>query len=122
MARFFDRPNAFLSEGEVLAVVVEDFPETVHQTRNNADFARPPRKSEARLRLACPPPARRGGAPHGRGAGGGSDPLIFGAGAPPGRGKWPTLKTTISPPVFGSRSLHRDPWREGHRAPFRAHG
>ena len=54
MARFFDRPNAFLSEGEAHAAVVEDFPETVHQTRDNTDFARPPRKSEARLRLACP--------------------------------------------------------------------
>jgi len=26
------------------------------------------------------------------------------------------------PPRFWGRSLHSDPWREGHRAPFRAHG
>ena len=37
----------------------------------------------------------------GRGADGGSDPLIFGAGAPPGRDKWPTLKPTIYPPLRG---------------------
>ena len=34
-----------------------------------------------------PPVARRNGAPHGRGAGGESDPTFFGAGTPPGRVK-----------------------------------
>ena len=39
---------------EPLAVVVGDFPETPHQTRDNTDFPQPLRKSEARLCLACP--------------------------------------------------------------------
>ena len=66
--------------------------------------------------IACPPLARRVVAPHGRGDGGGSDPPIFGAGAPPGRGKWSTLRSTSYPSPAGGRSLHSDPWREGHRA------
>ena len=32
--------SAFLSEGRALAVVVRDFPETPHQTRDNTDFPR----------------------------------------------------------------------------------
>ena len=75
----FDNHNASLSEGGALAVGVRDFSETPHGTRDNTDFPRPMRKSDARLRLACPPLARRAGAPHERGAGGGSDP-------PTGRG------------------------------------
>lgn len=46
---------------------------------------------------ACPRLARYA-APRGGGSGG-SAPLIFGAGAPPGRGKWATLKATIYPPL-----------------------
>ena len=45
----------------------------------------------------------------GRGDGGESDPLFFGAGAPPGRGRWCTPKSTTSPPLLGGRSHHRDP-------------
>ena len=73
--------------GRSLAVVVGDFPETLHQTRDNTDFPRPLRKSEASLRLACTPLARRNGAPHERGAGGESDPRFFAAGAPRGRAR-----------------------------------
>ena len=51
----FHTHNAFLSEGVVLAVVVEDFPETPRQTRDNKDFPCLMRQSEARLRLARPP-------------------------------------------------------------------
>jgi len=51
----FDNPSALLSEGGPLAVVVDSFPETPHQTRDNTDFPHPLRKSEARLRLAGPP-------------------------------------------------------------------
>ena len=101
MAHFFDRHNASLREGGVLAVVVRGIPETPHRTRDSTDFPRALRKSEARLHLACPPPARRGGLAQGRGAGGGSDPLVFAAGAPRGRGKWPSLKATIYPPLSG---------------------
>ena len=67
VARAFNNRNAFLSEGEALAGVVGDFPETPHQTLDNTDFPRLLRKGEARLRLACPPLARRSGAPHERG-------------------------------------------------------
>ena len=45
-------------------------------------------------------PPRRCAAPGG-GVSGGSDPVFFGAGAPPGRGKWATLKATIYPPLRG---------------------
>ena len=37
----------------------------------------------------------------GGGGSGGSDPLFFGAGAPPGRGRWCTPKFTIFPPLWG---------------------
>ncbi len=69
--------NASLSEGGVLAVVVERLSETPHRKRDNTDFPRPLRPTEARLRLAGPPLARRNGAPHERGAGGESDPVPF---------------------------------------------
>ena len=38
MAHLFDQHNAFLSEGGALAVVVQEFPETPHQMRDNTDF------------------------------------------------------------------------------------
>ena len=66
----FDTHNAFLSQGGALAVVVEDFHETPHRTRDNTEFPRPLRTREARLHLACLPLARRNGAPYERGAGG----------------------------------------------------
>ena len=74
----FDTHNAFLSEGGALAVVVGDFHETPHQMQDNTDFPRPLRKSEARLRLACLPLARRNGAPHERGAGGAPSTVLPG--------------------------------------------
>ena len=49
----------FSQRAEPLAVVVGVFHETAHQTRDNTDFPRPLREGEARLRLACPPIARR---------------------------------------------------------------
>ena len=64
----FNYHTASLSEGGALAVVVERFSEMPHWRRDNTDFPRPLRPTDARLRLACPPPAGRGGAPHGRGA------------------------------------------------------
>ena len=54
------------------------------------------------------------GAPHGRDAGGESDPLVFGAGAPREEGKVDRPLATLSHPSAGVRSHHRDPWREGH--------
>ena len=69
----FDHHNASLSEGGALAVGVRVFSETPHGTQDNTDFPRPMRKSDARLRLACPPSPV---APHERGAGGRSDPPL----------------------------------------------
>ena len=88
--------------------MVQDFHETAHRKRDNTDFSRPLRESGARLRLAGPPPARRNGAPHGRGAGGESDPRFFGAGAPPGRVKVDRGPDTFTLPLAG-RSHHSDP-------------
>ena len=51
---YSDIHNASLSEGGALAVVVWDFPETPHGTRNHTDFPHPMRQSNARLRLSCP--------------------------------------------------------------------
>ena len=39
----------------------------------------------------------------------GAPPPFFGAGAPPGRGKWSTLRPTTYPAPRGGRSLHSDP-------------
>jgi hypothetical protein len=52
MVHTLDNANASLSEGGALSVVVWDFSETPHRTRDNTDFPRLVRQSEARLRLA----------------------------------------------------------------------
>ena len=78
--------------------MVWDFPETPHQTRDNTDCPRLLRKSEARLRLACPPLARRNGAPHETGAGGESDPTLLTAGAARGRTKVAAKVAVLCPP------------------------
>ena len=64
-----------------------------------------PESSGAKRRAA---PALRVPASHGAswrrtggGGSGGSDPGFFAAGAAPGRGRWCTPKSTISPPRFG---------------------
>ena len=107
MVHFSGNPNASLSEGEALAIVVGEVPEMPYQTRNGKHFRRPLRESRARLRLAGPPPARRGGAPHERDAGGVSDPPFFGAGAARGRGKWSTKWSTSLYPFGGSLTPQR---------------
>ena len=81
--------------------MVRDFPETPHQTRDNTDFPRRLRESGSRLRLACPPLARRNGAPYGRDAGGESDPQLLGASAPPGRVKGDKENDTLTLPFLG---------------------
>ena len=67
----------FSQRAGFLAVVVLDFPETLHQTRDNTDCPRPLRSGDARPRLACPPPARRAGAPHERGGWWRERPRLF---------------------------------------------
>ena len=76
--------------------MVWDFPETPHRMRNDTDFPRPVRKSEARLRFACPPPARRNGAPHERDAGGVSDHILA-AGAARGGQRGSGVGTPFAP-------------------------
>ena len=102
VGHFFDRNDASLREGGVLAVMVRVIPETPHWTRDITDFPRALRKSEARLRLACPPPARRGGVAQGRGAGGGSDPAVFAADAPREGVRPDRLPDTLTPLSSGS--------------------
>ena len=112
MVHTLDSHNASLSEGGALAVEVPGFLEMPHQARDNTDFPRLMRQSEARLRLARPPSpgvtARRtrgvlvvGATPcfwplmrHGAGSG------------------YSGLYSSFSP-APGGRSHHRDPWREG---------
>ena len=101
MVHHFDKHDASLSEGGVCAVMVPDFPEMPHQTRNGKHFPRAQLQCEARLGLACSPPARRVGAPHERGAGGGSDPRFLTAGAASGGGKVLTPASTITPALRG---------------------
>ena len=119
-----DTHNAFLSEGGALAGVVGDFHETPHRTRDNMDFPRPMRQSETRLRLPCPPLARRNGAPHERGAGGESDPHVLTASAASERVSRFTSQFTVNPLLGGSRSHHHDPYGkaiEPMRMPGRPH-
>ena len=96
-----DAHNAFFSEGGALAVVVEDFHETPHQTRDSRNLRRPlqERRSEAAPRGS--PLARRNGAPHERGAGGESDPPILAAGAARGRAKVDRGRDTLCLPFLG---------------------
>ena len=114
----FQYHNACLSEGKALAIVVEDFFQTPHLARDNKDFPRLMRKSDARLRLACPLLARRGGAPHERGAGGGSDPGILTAGAAPGRVSRFTSQFRVNPPlgVAPSTVILREGFKVGQEA------
>ena len=101
MARAFNHHDAFISEGDPLPVVVKDFLPTPHWTRDKTDFPPPMRQGEARLRIACPPLVRRNGAHYERGAGGGSDPTFFVAGASPARVKRRVQWRAINPPLGG---------------------
>ncbi len=101
VVHFVSNHGAFLSEGRALAGVVGNFAEAPHQTRDNTNSSRLMRPSEARLRLAGPPPARRNGAPHERGAGGESAPPFLSADAPSEQVKWSTLRATTQPSSEG---------------------
>ena len=84
--------------------MVEDFPETPLQTRDNTDFPGRLRKREASMRVACPPSpgvtARRtGGEKVVR-----ADPPFLAAGVPRGRAKGDRDRDTLCPPLRG-RSL-----------------
>ena len=109
MVHAFDTHNASLSEGRALPVVVRDFPETPHQTRDDTDFPRPLRKSEARLRLACP---LSPGAPARRTRGvlvEGATPLFWTLVRHRVGVKGDTQNDTFTLPLKGGRSLHSDP-------------
>ena len=111
--------NASLSEGKALAVVVWDFRETPHRRRDNTDFPRQMRKSEARLHLACPPSpgatARRTGAMLVVRATPQILPLVRHGGGHGWKPGWKPGRTPL-PPLRGGRSHHSDPWREGCRS------
>ena len=108
--------NASLSEGGALAGVVGDFHETPPPGRgDNTDFPPPLRTRKARLNLACPPPARRNGAPHERDHCGESDPqflpLVRHGGGARVEARVETRTPPLCPPCGGGRSHHSDPWR-----------
>ena len=109
MAHTLDSHNASLSEGGGLAVVVRDFPETSHWTRDNTDFLRLMQQSEARLRLARPPShgaaARRTG-----GRKWWERPHILAADAPRGRGRLFMPLFILLPCLWGRSHHHRDPF------------
>jgi len=102
VAHAFDHHNAALSEGESSLLWSGPCLESLI----GSGLARIPRVGCDKVKRGC---ASRVPASHGaswrRTGGGGSgesDPPIFGAGAPPGRGKWPTLKpTSFPPPLLG---------------------
>ena len=73
----FGHPQRDSLRGHSFTVVVPGMPETPHQTRDDTDFPCRLWKSEAKLRLACPPHARRNGAPHERGADGALTTVIL---------------------------------------------
>ena len=90
--------------------------------RSGSGLARIPRVLCGKARAA---PALRVPAPHGAswrhtggGGSGGSDPPFLTAGAPPGRGKWSTLRSTTYPSPSGGRSLHSDPCGKASGRPF----
>ena len=119
VAHAFDHHNASLSEGAPSLLWTGPCLERLV----GGGFARIPRVGCVKAKGGCASCFRASpGAPHERGAGGESDPHFFGADAPPGRGKWPTLKATIYPPLRGGRSHHSDPWREGRNAESPAWG
>ena len=106
MAHAFDNNNASLSEGAPSPLWSRLCP----GIRIGSGLARIPRVGCDKAKRGCASrvPASPG-APHETGEGGGSDPPFFGAGAPPGRGKWSTLRPTTYPAPRGGRSLHSDP-------------
>ena len=108
----FHTHNAILSEDEDLAAVVEAFPQTPRQTRDNKNFPYLMPQGEARLRLAHSPSpgaaARRMGRKKVEGATPIFLPLVRHRG-----GLAVSLHSSRLTRPFGGRSLHSDPWREG---------
>ena len=94
----FHNHNAFLSEGGALPVVVGDFPETAHQTRDNTDC--PVRCGKAKRGCASRvPPSPAATARRTRGVLVVRATHLFGAGAPSGGSRWATHWATYSPRV-----------------------
>ena len=116
VARPFNHPNAPLSEGKALAVVVQAVPGNPHWTRVGADCPKPLRLRSVRSRLRVSPLARRVVAPHGRRRKWRERPRVFWRWCATGQGEVVHAKIHHLPSPFRGRSLHSDPWREGHRA------
>ena len=95
----FDSPNACLSEGGALAVVVQAVPGNPHWTQFGTDCQVRCGNPPCGAAPGCPHLARRVVAPHGRGGSGGSDPRFLTASAAPGRVSRFTSQFTVNPPL-----------------------
>ena len=109
VAHAFDHPNAYLPEGEVLAVVVQVVPGNPHWKRVGTDSPSPLRQSVVRHRRRASPPrtARRGAAQEGEEVEGATPvfwPLVRHERVERWPGLWPPFR-----PSFSGRSLHIDP-------------
>ena len=117
VARPFNNPNAPLSEGEALAVVVQAVP---GKPALDAGWHGFPKSCGVKPRGApasrVHPLARRVVAPHGRGRKWRERPRVFRRWCGTGEGEVVHAKIHDLPSPFRGRSLHSDPWREGHRA------
>ncbi len=112
VAHAFDHPNAPLSEGRALAVVVQAVPGNPHGTWVSRVLNNTGKRDCPRRR---PPLARRRSRRTRGGESGGSDPPLFAAGAAPGSVHRRTQWRTINTPLEGGRSLHRDPCGKASR-------
>ena len=109
MVHFSGNHNASLSEGAPLAVVVRDFPETPHGTRDNTDFRVPCEKAMRGFASRVPLPpgatARRTRGVLVEGATPPFSPLVRHRGGVNG----PPFGPPFTPPLRGGRSVHSDP-------------
>ena len=117
MAHALDHRNAILSEGRALAAVVGALPGKPYGTRVGTDS---PRRLQQPWRGGGRVPASLG-APRLEGEDVEGATPCFLALVRHRAGEIVHAKVHHSPPRFWGRSLHSDPWREGHRAPYGAH-
>ena len=112
----FDNYKSALSQGEALAVVVQVVSGNPYWTRVGTDspesYGVKPRAAPA-SRVHPPRTARRGATREGEEVEGATPPfwpLVRRRGGVSG----PPFGPPLTPPLRGGRSLHSDPWREGH--------
>ncbi len=121
MAHAFDHHNAFLSEGAPLSCGRGlDWKAAVEAGWHGFPASAATKRSEAAPRVSALPraaAARRTGGKKVEGA-----TPCFLALVRHRAGEMVHSKVHHFPPRFWGRSLHGDPWREGHRVLFHAHG